>query len=82
MLIAIAQDTRVWVLAAGVGLTLAYNVLGVLIPYRFRTESFGIEVLAFPTAILNCILFAAALWYLLRSGCPVPALNGGFTERE
>lgn len=71
MLLAVAQDARFLVPAAGVAVTLAYNVLGVLIPYRFRGETYGVEWFAFPTALLNLTLFAIVTWYLIRPGQPI-----------
>jgi Gpi18-like mannosyltransferase len=70
MLIAAAQDARFIVPAAGVAVTLAYNVLGVLIPHRSPEHTFSVELLAFSTALLNLTLFAVVVWYLIKPDQP------------
>lgn len=69
-LFAVAQDRRMWLVAGGLLVTYAYNLLGAAIPYRDRApvDAFGVGLLALPTALANMALFAAATWMLLKRG--------------
>jgi len=65
-IIAIAQDRRMALLAVGVSVTYAYNILGVAIPYRTPENDFGSTLLAIPTALLNMVLFIVTIGLTVR----------------
>lgn len=63
LLVALAQDSRLWAAALLVGLTFSYNVLAVLVPIRFQNGgTYGTEWLAFPTAVVNSVLLVVIAW--------------------
>lgn len=62
LLIAVAQDSRLWIIAAGVAVTFTYNILAILVPNHYRSGTYGAEWLAFPTAIANIVLLVSILW--------------------
>ncbi len=45
-----------WPIALGIMLTFSYNVLGVSIHNRWANLTFGTQLLALPTAVLNIML--------------------------
>ncbi len=56
-LLAAVQDRRMWWVAIGLIWTYSYNVIGVAIPYTYQGLDAGTGFLAFPTALMNVILF-------------------------
>ena len=67
LLIATAQDATLWPLALSMMVTFSYNILAVLVPNHNGGGTFGAQWLAFPTALVNVVLFATTAWIAMTN---------------